>query len=205
MNKKTGVILISRADDQDLKEKMLSTFWNTVDKDLVELIDLNGDHENLSKTLNDGINSCITRGLYYVCWIHPDMIFEDKWLEPLQEVLDKNLDVMKVCSFNSRDGNPPTDIEFHPGQEQCWLMRTSDYMKHPELMFYEGYRGIGGYEDWEQMFHIKKLGNLCVISHKSKVKHLGAQTRGRRNTTADQCFNGMLYDSRTGMKGTPSW
>lgn len=204
MNKKTGIILISRSDDQDLKNKMLETLWGTVGKENVELIEYNGDHDSLSHTLNNGINSCISRGLDYVSWIHPDMIFEQGWLEPLQGLLDLDPKIMKACSWNSRDGNPPDDTQYHPGQEQAWVMRTQDFIKFPKLMFYEGYRGIGGYEDWEQMFRIKEMGGVCVISHKSKVKHLGAQTRGRRNTTADQIFNSGIYGARTGLGG-PTW
>ena len=126
---------------------------------------------NLPVDMNIGFNYFLLRNKYkYFGWIHPDMIFLDyDWLYQLEDYLDKNPNVGKVCSQNTRDGEGVD----RPGSEQCYLVRREAV--DMTLLFDERFEC--GYEDWDFNRRMMETGYDIMINSKSRVYHEAMQTR----------------------------
>lgn len=193
-------ILITRPEDFEMAREMRWSFRSST-QDLADILQINGSTNSLSISLNEGIKLACSTGYKYVGWVHPDMSFiSNSWLSKLIDELEKNPEVVKVCADNARDGTAET----RTGNQQCWLMRCNDFNLYPQLFFSEEFKGIGGYEDWYQMFCMKQLGKLCLVRGDSIIWHRGAQTRKLRNTNEDAIYNGNIYGKLTGLGG-PVW
>lgn len=163
-----------------------------------------GENRDLSKALNKGIVAAVESGLPYVGWIHADMDFPQlNWHLPLVDLLVNKRSVLKACAANARDPSPEG---FRLDQEQCWLMRCSDFEKYPGLFFDEDFLRIGGFEDWYQSFVIITSGRLVLVDPRSQVYHHGMQTRMLKDTVAEQQQNGHVFTQKTGLATNPhSW
>jgi|WetSurMetagenome_2_1015567.scaffolds.fasta_scaffold361422_2 GT2 family glycosyltransferase len=152
--------------------------------------------DSLTSTMNAGFKYLMGRQeCEYIGWIHPDMKFEERWLSELVEALKRNPNFGKVCSFNTRYGQPNT-MDYILGQEQAYIIRRGILLRIG--LFCEDYIGIGGYEDWDLNNRISKEGFAVVISPFSHVNHAGMQTRSRRDTTQEQIHNSGVYQRRWG-------
>jgi glycosyltransferase involved in cell wall biosynthesis len=152
---------------------------------------------SLTKTMNVGFKSLLSRQeCEYIGWIHPDMVFTPGWLSELVATLQVHPEIGKICSFNSRDGQPNTD-EIFEGQEQAYIVRRGVLLKVG--LFDENFIGIGGYEDWDLNNRIRQEGFKVAITPKSQVWHKGMATRERRDTTDEQVHNRGVYITKWGI------
>jgi GT2 family glycosyltransferase len=150
--------------------------------------------ESLTKTMNHGFKHLMSRQeCDYIGWIHPDMEFTPGWLSELVATLQEHPEIGKICSFNTRDGEPQTE-DFIEGQEQAYIVRRGVLFKVG--LFDESFIGIGGYEDWDMNNRIKQEGLKVAITPKSKVWHKGMATRERRDTSAEQIHNAGVYQRK---------
>jgi|GEM_PF-7094684 len=150
--------------------------------------------ESLTKTMNTGFKSLMSRQENnYIGWVHPDMEFTPGWLSELVATLQEHPEIGKICSFNTRDGEPQTE-DFIEGQEQAYIVRRGVLFKVG--LFDESFIGIGGYEDWDMNNRIKQEGLKVAITPKSKVWHKGMATRERRDTSAEQIHNAGVYQRK---------
>lgn len=148
----------------------------------------------LAECLNVGLDFFRVRhDIQYIGWIHPDMRFDDRnWLHELWAEMHKYEKIGKICSANTRDVIPE---KMHPGQEQCYIMRKDIVNKVG--LFDEGFKGIGGYEDWDYNRRILNHdGYKVMITPRSKVWHKGMGTREKRDTTKDQVANAGYYHKK---------
>lgn len=155
----------------------------------------------LASTLNFGFNIFRQRhDIQYIGWVHPDMRFDDAlWLSCLVDDLRSRPRIGKICAANTRD-NVPAD--YLVGHEQCYILRKE--ILNSIGLFDEGYKGIGGYEDWDMNLRIMNHDNYKVmISPRALVYHEGMATRSRRDTTADQIHNAQYYHNKWGTDKAP--
>ncbi len=155
---------------------------------------------SLSEALNYAFDHFRQHEAYeYVGWIHPDMQFvQQDWLKNLWQELQDHPEIGKICAANFRDAMP---TELISGHEQCYILRKD--ILHKIGLFDEGYKGIGGYEDWDfnkrVMLHSGPEGPYKVmITPKAWCQHEGMATRSRRDTRAEQTQNGMYYFNKWG-------
>lgn len=194
---KIGFVIIQRQDDP--ADSVAHATFHETTKGAAELLIVNGDHTSLCRSLNEGFADLRDRGFDFIGWIHPDMRFTDPgWLDGLLTEFRCWPNIGKACAANLRDPIPPTMIDAH---EQCYLLRR---LVLDEIgLFDEGYRGIGGYEDWDMNRRIINAGWRVVLTPRSLVYHVGMATRSQRDTTADQVANGHYYATKWGTYDAP--
>jgi GT2 family glycosyltransferase len=157
--------------------------------------------ESLSYTMNIGFAYLMGRQeCSYIGWAHSDMKFEYGWLSQLVAYLKGDFGLGKACSFNTRDGFPQTE-ELIDGHEQCYLIPKNVLLQIG--LFNEEFIGIGGFEDWCLNNRIRKEGFRVVIVPTSLVYHKGMGTREKRDTTAEQIYNRVVYQKIWGT--TEEW
>ena len=145
---------------------------------------------DITQCLNIGVKAAIQNNCDYITWAHNDMEWTDPaWAYALANILEAYPGIKKMCASNSRDQIYP----FRIGQEQTWLMRVSDFEKHPWLWFDERFIRCGGYEDWRQSVNILSRGGLVCITPDCTVFHKGAQTRSSYDSTQHQLHNNAVW------------
>jgi len=151
--------------------------------------------ESLTETLNYGFRYLLSRQeCEFLGWIHPDMEFEEGWLSQLVATIMCQSNLGKVSSYNTRDNNLPQEENIYEGQEQCYLIPKWVLLKIG--LFDERYLGIGGFEDWDMNNRIRQEGLGVVIQPRSRVKHLGMGTRGKRDTSFFEQYNLTQYENK---------
>lgn len=195
---KVGLVLIDHPDDPpDMKEQALAGLAATHGK--FELLRLDAGDDSLTVSLNKGFSHFRDRGFDYIGWVHPDHRFDDpEWLNGLVAELRSWPKVGKVCAANTRDVLPERMID---GHEQCYLIRR--LVLDEVGLFDEGYRGIGGYEDWDLNRRIINAGWRVVITPQSRVFHAGMTTRSQRDTDDDARANAAYYAEKWGSNAAP--
>jgi GT2 family glycosyltransferase len=152
--------------------------------------------ESLTKTMNHGYKYLMSRQeCEYIGWVHPDAIYEPKWLSELVATLYVHPEIGKICSFNTRDGRPNFD-EPRPGHEQIYLCRRGVLLKVG--LFDERFVGIGGGEDMDMNYRLIQEGWKVAISPTSYVNHFGMGTRSKRDTSEEQVHNRQYFIKKWG-------
>ena len=222
-DKDVGLLLITKNDEENLRKMLptleatidyptylcVADMCSTDDSPLVfidwferqsnpyiydAIVEYRPKDESLAKTMNVAFKHLMSRQeCDYIGWIHSDMLFEEPWLKELVATLQTYNEIGKICSFNTRDGQPNSD-EIFDGQEQAYLIRRGTLFKIG--LFDESFIGIGGYEDWDMNNRIKQEGLKVAITPKSKVWHKGMATRERRDTSAEQIHNAGVYQRK---------
>lgn len=194
------VILCLDIGSTDNTEVIMQEFRRTapvINSNIIDVIfEFRPPLESLAETMNYGFAKLMRRQeCEYIGWAHPDMTFEDGWLSSLVKSLQQSSGIGKVCSFNTRDGNPQFR-DYIEGHEQCYLIRRGVLLKIG--LFDTRFKGIGGHEDHDMNNRIRQEGWHVVISADSRVNHSAMATRSRRDTSEEQRYNAEQYYQKWG-------
>jgi glycosyltransferase involved in cell wall biosynthesis len=160
----------------------------------------NNSFKHLSHALNTGIDRAISYGADHVFWIHTDCEYHDyDWAGKLCWVYDNLFPLFGRLGPATRniDNSDPNSSVLRGGN-QCPLVFGKQVIKELKdtygWVYNPNYVNIGGYEDWDCGQRLLKLGYGFGICSLVDVWHEGMGTRKLRDTTADQQYNGSLYN-----------